>query len=263
MQFGTGELAKKLMRAALTAAANARKSEGVEPRAITLVRKFIDLMDEDVFDELAADTVHTEAHTFLSSLDANLGAGRTQGGEAAEWAIKKWHDEVLNRPLQNVHRRTLDDTWRQVIRHFGQDPDQVLPLADHDTLIALSPLPVVSSPAGVTESQATEQAWSSKTAFSRNQLAKLAYAIFYSSNLCAPQNIAAVIEEIDTCGNDCEHAGRAGCSREERGNYCPFSIAEDLRRVSAALYGPNDPSGYIESVFGPDQMPALNPTIGG
>lgn len=113
----------------------------VAARAITLVRKFINLMDDDVFDELAADTVHIEAHEYLTSLESRLGAGRTQGGEAAEWAIKKWHDEVLHRPLQNIHRRTLDDTWRQVIRHFGQDPDSVLPLADHDTLAATSPQP--------------------------------------------------------------------------------------------------------------------------
>src|SRR5438045_3444957 len=28
------------------------------------------------------------------------------------WAVDKWNAEVLNRPVQNVHRRSLDDTWR-------------------------------------------------------------------------------------------------------------------------------------------------------
>lgn len=35
------------------------------------------------------------------------------------WAISRWHAEVANRPLQNIHRRSLDDTWRQVIRYLG------------------------------------------------------------------------------------------------------------------------------------------------
>lgn len=34
------------------------------------------------------------------------------------WIISRWDIEVADRPLQNVHRRTLDDTWRQVYRHF-------------------------------------------------------------------------------------------------------------------------------------------------
>lgn len=38
-----------------------------------------------------------------------------------DWAASRWQSEVANRPLQNVHRRSLDDTWRQVIRHFGGD----------------------------------------------------------------------------------------------------------------------------------------------
>lgn len=93
--------------------------------------------------------------------------------------------------------------------------------------------------------------------YSRNQLAQLAFAIYYSANLCAPQNIAAVIEEIDTCGSDCEHISGSMCHREEQGKYCSFSLAEDLRQLSAALYGPTPPTGYVEDVFGPDRMHAL------
>lgn len=36
-----------------------------------------------------------------------------------DWAADRWHAEVANRPMVNVHRRSLDDTWRQVLRHLG------------------------------------------------------------------------------------------------------------------------------------------------
>ncbi|MER8427780.1 hypothetical protein [Mesorhizobium sp. M1403] len=57
------------------------------------------------------------------------------GPSAVDWAVKKWRSEVENRPLQNVHRRSLDDTWRQVIRHFGGD-DVALCGPPHDQLVA-------------------------------------------------------------------------------------------------------------------------------
>ena len=53
------------------------------------------------------------------------------------WAISRWKDECANRPLQNVHRRTLDDTWRQVIRKLGGD-DRALLGPTHDELLASS-----------------------------------------------------------------------------------------------------------------------------
>lgn len=54
---------------------------------------------------------------------------------AVRWAVERWNDEVANRPLVNVHRRTLDITWRQVIRHFGGD-DVTLCGPRHDDLAA-------------------------------------------------------------------------------------------------------------------------------
>lgn len=51
------------------------------------------------------------------------------------WAVGRWHAEVASRPLQNVHRRTLDDTWRQVIRQFGGD-DTALCGPTHDELVS-------------------------------------------------------------------------------------------------------------------------------
>jgi hypothetical protein len=52
------------------------------------------------------------------------------------WAVGRWDAEVKNRPLRNIHRRSLDDTWRQVIRHFGGD-DEGLCGPAHDELLAL------------------------------------------------------------------------------------------------------------------------------
>ena len=58
---------------------------------------------------------------------------------AREWGVARWKAEVKNRPLQNVHRRSLDDTWRQVIRHFGGD-DVALCGPSHDELIRAAAL---------------------------------------------------------------------------------------------------------------------------
>ncbi len=54
--------------------------------------------------------------------------------EHVNWAVSRWKVEVWGRPLQNIHRRTLDDTWRQVIRHFGGD-DVGLCGPTHDELM--------------------------------------------------------------------------------------------------------------------------------
>lgn len=51
------------------------------------------------------------------------------------WAVQKWTDEVSRRPLINVHRRSLDDTWRQVVRYFGGNPVKLLGPSHDDLLI--------------------------------------------------------------------------------------------------------------------------------
>lgn len=56
------------------------------------------------------------------------------------WAADKWHAEVANRPLVNVHRRSLDDTWRQVIRKLGGDDVSLCGLR-HDDLLREQSLP--------------------------------------------------------------------------------------------------------------------------
>ncbi|WP_181854340.1 hypothetical protein [Pseudomonas aeruginosa] len=55
--------------------------------------------------------------------------------ELLEWAVGRWHAEVSLRPLINVHRRALDDTWRQVIRRLGGDTG-LLCGPSHDELLA-------------------------------------------------------------------------------------------------------------------------------
>ena len=51
-----------------------------------------------------------------------------------DWVAARWHAEVANRPLINVHRRTLDGTWRQVLRHLGVD-DKARLGPTHDELL--------------------------------------------------------------------------------------------------------------------------------
>lgn len=59
-------------------------------------------------------------------------------GELAVWAVSRWNAEVKDRPLNNVHRRALDDTWRQVIRNLGED-DVTLLGPRHDDLVMQNP----------------------------------------------------------------------------------------------------------------------------
>jgi hypothetical protein len=56
-------------------------------------------------------------------------------GVVISFAVDRWLAEVKNRPLVNKNRRTLDDTWRQVIRRFGGDPDALIG-PSHDELLA-------------------------------------------------------------------------------------------------------------------------------
>ncbi|MEX3952003.1 hypothetical protein AB4Y40_30140 [Paraburkholderia sp. EG287B] len=66
--------------------------------------------------------------------DARADCDRIRHG-LAKWATERWNAEVRNRPLVNVHRRALDDTWRQVIRHCGAD-DVALLGQRHGDLVA-------------------------------------------------------------------------------------------------------------------------------
>ncbi len=87
---------------------------------------------------LAYGEYEASVEEIKSLLDSSL--GDRSGAEAYRfdllcWARDKWNAEVLNRPMVNVHRRSLDDTWRTVIRKLGGDPDLLLALPDHDTIV--------------------------------------------------------------------------------------------------------------------------------
>ena len=55
--------------------------------------------------------------------------------ELGKWAVERWNEEVKHRPLENRHRRTLDDTWRQIITKAAS---HLLPQIgpSHDELLA-------------------------------------------------------------------------------------------------------------------------------
>ncbi len=55
--------------------------------------------------------------------------------EVVAWAVEQWNAQVKNRPLVNVHRRSLDDAWRRVMREFGGDPEGLVG-PSHDELRA-------------------------------------------------------------------------------------------------------------------------------
>lgn len=46
--------------------------------------------------------------------------------ELLDWAIERWYSEVRNMPYNNIYRPVLDQTWRQVIRYAGGDPEEIL-----------------------------------------------------------------------------------------------------------------------------------------
>jgi len=100
----------------------------------------IDPADPDLNDTVCIDIsdlkVIVERHIGVESL--------------LEWAVGRWNAEVANRPLVNVHRRSLDDTWRQVIRHLGGDPVSLLG-PNHSDLLATAPTPAATAPAALTD----------------------------------------------------------------------------------------------------------------
>lgn len=69
----------------------------------------------------------------------------TDRKQVIDWAASRWTAEVANRPLQNVHRRAIDGTWRQVIRHFGGD-DIALCGPPHQELVDSTPDTSLTSP---------------------------------------------------------------------------------------------------------------------
>ncbi|MBD1602267.1 hypothetical protein [Pseudomonas typographi] len=80
--------------------------------------------DVEVIDRAAYTTLAAERDALQSELT-----------KVREWAVERWKDEVSQRPLQNIHRRSFDDTWRQVITRLGGDHRELCG-PTHDELLA-------------------------------------------------------------------------------------------------------------------------------
>lgn len=147
-------LALHAMNDALCDFSNRWKSDGDYLRCVKCRRPIIASAAAQAFQHAAdcPSRLLTETHPWLkllellrplwSQLSAAPQAPAPEPSDAMDahaanslaWAVSRWKDEVSLRPLVNVHRRTLDDTWRQVIRHFGGDPAKLLG-PNHDTLL--------------------------------------------------------------------------------------------------------------------------------
>lgn len=103
------------MSAAIRAAAFAPRaaSGDIEARAKRLYNHVINLAH--------ADTVQSDKDAISAITAALLAERERERNSVVQWAAGRWVAEVASRPMQNIHRRSLDDTWRQVIRHFGGD----------------------------------------------------------------------------------------------------------------------------------------------
>lgn len=94
---------------------------------MTEAERLADDLDAEFVTGRVSNHTGRKAAAELRRLSAALSEAQLRAkGDALEWAVSRWLDEVSDRPLVNVHRRTLDDTWRQVIRHFGGDPDTLV-----------------------------------------------------------------------------------------------------------------------------------------
>ncbi|EOG8377972.1 hypothetical protein ACLIW0_003123 [Pseudomonas aeruginosa] len=87
---------------------------------------------------LDAHNYAKDAEALMALLAAAPAQAQHSVPELLEWAVGRWHAEVSLRPLINVHRRALDDTWRQVIRRLGGDTG-LLCGPSHDELLAAAP----------------------------------------------------------------------------------------------------------------------------
>jgi hypothetical protein len=96
-------------------------------RAQAIVRKFYPEMKPTYVGRRVQIAIEAERESEVQAFAHNRNVGLT-------WACDRWRSEVHNRPLVNVHRRSLDDAWRQVVRYFGGN-DVALLGPCHDELI--------------------------------------------------------------------------------------------------------------------------------
>lgn len=123
-------------------------SGGLEAVRDEAVMRIASLIDEnaDVYSENAMDRAFLGNSEELASLivgvlaltapaPASIDARKITPADVVMWAVDRWNEQVKNRPLVNIHRRSLDDAWRRVMRDFGGDPDGLVG-PPHDELHA-------------------------------------------------------------------------------------------------------------------------------
>ncbi|WP_175969638.1 hypothetical protein [Burkholderia sp. BCC0322] len=102
-------------------------------RILSLIDYHNDRFIDDLIDRAIVPAI------FASPVEQHEAA--PAGAAMLDWAVRRWDAEVKNRPLTNVHRRSLDDTWRQVVRHCGGDDVSLLGPRHDDLLAASAPAP--------------------------------------------------------------------------------------------------------------------------
>jgi hypothetical protein len=123
------------------------------------------------------------------------------------WAVSRWQAEVSQRPLVNVHRRTLDDTWRQVVRYFGGDPDKLLG-PSHDAL--------ASGVLASDERKQAEQAYTvSAFDYPSNPVGSRDWTLFWQGWQARAHGVAPCADTLAGCAPECGPHNRCTPSRTD------------------------------------------------
>ena len=77
------------------------------------------------------------AEAAINALSPELFRREMSNDAMIQWAVTQWVNCVKHRPLENVHRRTLDSVWRRVISHAGGKPEDLIG-PPHDELLGLA-----------------------------------------------------------------------------------------------------------------------------
>jgi hypothetical protein len=95
----------------------------------TVLGKLVDLLECDDPIEVGCHCTQTDEHPIQcvwceakDLLEKGTKAVQDPTAHLAAWVLERWDAEVGNRPLENVHRRTLDNTWAQVYRKLTGCP---------------------------------------------------------------------------------------------------------------------------------------------
>lgn len=84
-------------------------------QALCMLMRFVKAMDDGHYKMPVTE-----------QLPQSMGELEVDAPGSLAWAVARWNAEVAGRPLHNVHRRTLDDTWRQVIASMGGNPNELV-----------------------------------------------------------------------------------------------------------------------------------------